>query len=429
MQFSIFNHICKLDGTNDYLLYNFLTGALLKIDEESCRKLESIELLSKEEKKLLLDNGFIIDNFDEIQYLKFGNKLACTDNELLSILIAPTMECNFRCPYCFEHHGTGMMSRDVQDEIISFIEASIINNKHKQLFVYWFGGEPLLGLSIIESMSQRILEMVRKYDISYSSAMSTNGYFLTQDVINTLEKCHLNRLQITLDGMKNANDKTRVLANGEGTFDVIVKNLKSIKTSIKIHIRSNLTRENANETSELAQLVSEIQKINQLDILLYGAHMSVYDFNNENVDALELSIKEYSDVLKKNNMIGTNKKTNCRFAFCDAAKVYSFCFDEKGNMYKCWNDIGTLEFAYDTVFDANRRGVNLISSNALSFLAESFPDECMKCKVLPICMGGCIKKRVIEHRKSCSPVKYNLDDYINKKYLSMNGGEINDTGN
>ena len=429
MQFSIYNHICRLEGTNDYLLYNFLTGALIRIDSECYKRINDISLLNQDEINLLLDNGVIINDFDEIQYLKYGNKLACTDSELLSILIAPTMECNFRCPYCFEHHGTGMMSKSVQDEIIEFIENSIITNKHKHLFVYWFGGEPLLGLSIIEEMSERLLKLAKKYDVAYASAMSTNGYFLTQDVVTTLEKCHLNRIQITLDGLKEANDKTRVLKNGEGTFDVIVGNLKSIHTSMTIHIRSNLTRENANEAAQLAKLVSEIRETNQLDIMMYGAHMSVYDFNNENVDALELSIKEYSDILKQNNMIGTNKKTNCRFAFCDAAKVFSFCFDEKGNMYKCWNDIGSTEFSYDTVFEANRRGVNFLSINALSFLAESFPEECLKCKVLPICMGGCIKKRVIERRKSCSPVKYNLDDYINKKYSCMNGGEMYDTGN
>jgi hypothetical protein len=39
------------------------------------------------------------------------------------------------------------------------------------------------------------------------------------------------------------------------------------------------------------------------------------------------------------------------------------------------------------------------------------------------------KKRVVEKRKTCSTVKYNLDDYINKRYQMMMGGDANEIGN
>lgn len=429
MQYSKFNHICKLPNSDEYLLFNFMTGSMLKLNQETNNKMKDIKLLNKDEITMLKENGFLIEDFDEIDYLKFGNKLNCADEELLSILIAPTMECNFNCPYCFEHHGKGFMTEEIQNEIITFIENSLKTHNHKNLFVYWFGGEPLLAIDIIAKMSQKIIELTKKYDIKYSSAMSTNGYLLTEKNINILEKCKLNRIQVTLDGMKEKNDKTRILKNGEGSFDVIVDNLKKLKTNITIHIRTNLNRENEVEFKELNNLVNEIKKENNIDISLYGAHMSVYDFNNENVDALELSIKEYSDILKQNNMIGANKHQNCRFAFCDAARLYSFCFDEKGNMYKCWNDIGNLQFKYDNVVEANKKGANFLNKNALDFLSKSFPEECVNCKVLPVCMGGCIKKRVIENRKSCSPIKYNLDDYVYKRYLMQLGGDFNDIGN
>lgn len=428
MTYSKYNHLCKLSGSDNYLLYNFLTGALLELDEDAQRRFNDITLLSSDEKKLLIENGFLIENFDELQYLKYGNKLACADPELLSILIAPTMACNFRCPYCFEHHGAGMMSEEVQDAIISFIENSVREHHHKHLFVYWFGGEPLLGISIIEKMAERILEIVENYQLSYSSAMSSNGYYLTESSLRILEKCRLDRIQITLDGMRELNDKTRVLANGDGTFNVIVSNLQKAHTGIEIHIRTNLTKQNAGEFSKLNALVKDIRRTNNINISLYGAHMSVYEFNNENVDDLELSIQEFSNVLRKNNILGAGSRTKCKFTFCDAAKTFSYCFDEKGYMYKCWNDIGNPEFAYDNVLEANHRGINYLCKNALDYLGDSFPDECADCLVLPICMGGCIKKRVVEHHKTCSPVKYNLDDYVNKKYKMKLGGEINDSG-
>lgn len=429
--FSKYNHLCKKYDSEEYLLYNFMTDALVECDVEITSRLSDIDRLTLDEIEFLRENGFIIqENYEEDDFLRLGNKLICTNSDMLSILIAPTMECNFNCPYCFEHHRTGFMSLSVQNEIIRFIENSIKENQHKHLFVYWFGGEPLLGIDIIEKMSKEILEITDKYGLKYSSAMSTNGYFLTQKNIDILEKCRLTRIQVTLDGMKELNDKTRVLVDGTGTFDIIINNLMQLRTGIKIYVRINLNKENQSEIAKVSDLIKKIKEKNDIDISTYGAHMSVYEYNNEDVDELELSIKEYSDVLKKNNIIGTNKNNNIRFSFCDAAKIYSYCFDEYGNMYKCWNDIGNDKYIYDNVINANARGiVNYTEKNALDYLVNSFPDECIGCKVLPICMGGCIKKRVIEKKKSCSPIKYNLDDYVNKKYFMEQGGEIDEIGN
>ncbi len=431
MEHSKYNHIFKLPNEEKYLLYNFMTGAMLELDADGYKRFAEPELLSEAERTMLVDNGFIVD-FDELAYLRLGNKLICADEELLSVLIAPTMACNFDCPYCFEHHGSGMMSEEIQDEIIRFVETSIKEHHHKHLFVYWFGGEPLLGIEIIESMSRRLIALAEKYDIAYSSAMATNGYLLTPDVVKILERCKLNRLQITLDGMRETNDKTRILRNGEGSFDTIIGNLRKLHTNIAVHIRTNLNRDNEVEFGQLKSLIREIREQTGADISIYGAHMSVYEFNNKDVSELELTAPQYTEVLKKHNMIGTARRYHTRFAFCDAAKVFSYCFDELGFMYKCWNDIGNRRYAYDHVRNVNRSGqLRLISQNALDYLANSFPEdeECLTCKLLPACMGGCIKKRIVEHKKECSPVRYDIDDYVYKRYLESQGGEIDETGN
>ena len=267
------------------------------------------------------------------------------------------------------------MNREIQDEIIEFIETMLTNNKHKRLFVYWFGGEPLLCIDHIKAMSRRIIELTEQYDVIYSSAMSTNGYFLTPENVKELEKCRLNRIQVTLDGMQEVHDRTRVLRDGSGTFDVIVDNLRQLRTHISVHIRTNLHKDNVGEFAKLSKLVEKIKEESGTDILLYGAHMSVYDFNNKNVDELELSIKDYSDTLKRQKAIGISKRHFSKFAFCDAAKMHSYCFDDEGNMYKCWNDIGNIEYAYDNVINANKKGVDFAKNNALRFLVNSFPAE------------------------------------------------------
>lgn len=78
MQYSKYNHLCELKGdSHAYLLYNFLAGALVKLDEEHKRLYEGIlETEGHDDvRAFLLKNGFLIDNFDELNYLLLGNKL------------------------------------------------------------------------------------------------------------------------------------------------------------------------------------------------------------------------------------------------------------------------------------------------------------------------------------------------------------------
>ena len=109
MEYSKFNYIYYNESLNSYLLYNFLRGSLLRLDEEN--KVKFDEILSRSdcenEKAILLKNGFLIDNTNEIEYLKTGNILSVANKDTLSIVIAPTMSCNFDCPYCLclHHHS------------------------------------------------------------------------------------------------------------------------------------------------------------------------------------------------------------------------------------------------------------------------------------------------------------------------------------
>ncbi len=433
LEYSKYNYLFWDNEIQKYLLFNFMTGSLLSLDEDSKALFESIleKEANNEEKELLQKNGFLIDNFDELAYLKYGNKLTTTNSDLLTVLIAPTMECNFDCPYCFEHHGKGYMTQKIQNDIIEFIEKKVVENNTKQLFVYWFGGEPLLALKTIDSMAQKILTIVDRHHLNYSSSMSTNGFLLTPEAVSILEKARLTSLQITLDGIESSHNQTRRLKDGSGSFDIIVSNLKKMNSSIDVLIRCNLNRNNQHELTALKELVNSLNKTTGTHIQLYSAHMSVYEYNNENVDYLELGPSEYSDILKSNNMLTATRNHFAKFVFCDAARKNSFCFDEKGYLYKCWNDIGNIDHSYGHVEEYLNGTLSYLSKYALDYLGYSFPDdkECQDCVVLPICMGGCITKRVFEKKKACIPCKYNIEDYIHKKYMITKGATYYESGN
>lgn len=141
MKVSKFNHYYNCDG--EIFIYNARTTALANIEKEK------FEALSK----FTSDNSTKLDN-DFIKDLEFGGFILPEDVEELDILkeevyrsrmntdsfgltIAPTLACNFKCPYCYEREVTdcSLMSEEVQEKLIEFIEEKIPTINH--LSISW----------------------------------------------------------------------------------------------------------------------------------------------------------------------------------------------------------------------------------------------------------------------------------------------------
>ncbi|MDR3047881.1 MAG: radical SAM/SPASM domain-containing protein, partial [Bacteroidales bacterium] len=104
---------------NKKLLFNGLTGACFCITSSEYQVLEP--LLNDTEKfeseypsdlQRLYKLGYLTESdFDEIAYMKYKNRQAVFQNKAYHLTINPTLECNFRCWYCYEEHPKGYMSK------------------------------------------------------------------------------------------------------------------------------------------------------------------------------------------------------------------------------------------------------------------------------------------------------------------------------
>ena len=112
-KFSRYNQKVELSGK--LFLYNALTGGYASVDEEyrdnfdKCdfKKLDSMKELAELPNAIinqLMEGGFIIPkNFDEFNVIKsmhYRGRFGA--NKALTMTLIPTMNCNFRCPYCYE---------------------------------------------------------------------------------------------------------------------------------------------------------------------------------------------------------------------------------------------------------------------------------------------------------------------------------------
>lgn len=141
-----------------YYTYNTLSNALLEIDKEIYNTLFSLSdnknILSKNvfEAEIIDDlyrNNIITDS-DKDDFLTYKSIMYKQRSQQTSmhLTLAPTMDCCFKCHYCFEKYKTKTyMSPQVMDSIIKYVQSF---NSLKHINITWFGGEPLMAINQME---------------------------------------------------------------------------------------------------------------------------------------------------------------------------------------------------------------------------------------------------------------------------------------
>ena len=222
----------------DILLYNAMSGALAKLPKEAWEARETDVSVSD----ALKEQGFFIDeDVDELALCKFKYYQGMFAHKDFVVMIAPTMQCNFSCPYCFEgeHKRAGLMDDAVEDALVEVMVA----HKKKKIHITWYGGEPLLGFKRMLSISQRLA----KEGVDYDSRILTNGSLLSEEKIARLDILHLDAVQISMDGIAGDHDRRRCYKNGTPSFQHIITNLSLLlkRTDVKVNVKVALDKQNA----------------------------------------------------------------------------------------------------------------------------------------------------------------------------------------
>ncbi|MFF0097244.1 radical SAM protein [Streptomyces canus] len=172
---------------------------------------------------------------------------AALTDETLHLIILPTEQCNFRCTYCYEDFSVGRMGPETVQGVKRLLDCRM--DDLRRLNVSWFGGEPLLGRSVVEDISSHVVESLhRRPGLSFQGDMTTNGYLLDVPTAERLAELAITSYQISLDGPQAVHDTTRVRADGKSSFRRIWGNLLSLRNSslpLRVLLRIHLTPGNA----------------------------------------------------------------------------------------------------------------------------------------------------------------------------------------
>lgn len=379
-----------------YILYNILSKKYIAYSNEKREKIS--ELIADINKgqydpeeiiliKEMLAKGLITKDYvNELDKLEFEENRDRYNDQIFHLMILPTLDCNLRCVYCYEQHRELYMDTVTADNILTYFKKIIPNIKH--LRVSWFGGEPLLGFKIIEYLSEHFIDMCNKYNVRYSSMMTTNGYSFSDDIIKKLESLKIGRTQITVDGIRDYHNKKRPHVNGNGTFDVIIENIKKLlENNILISLRVNIDSENFDYIEELLDIIPrDFRKKVDIDIC------NLYQTENK-INTYSL----YKASIEKGYNVNFSRR---RFINCEACQKNGMVISPEGEVIPCSSK---AEKGY-SLGHINQRGEFELEHPDLYYKLKTASalkrDSCRDCIRLPLCVPQC-KFKMIENDSSC----------------------------
>jgi uncharacterized protein len=218
-------------------VYDRHTNALVRLTDveyEELFKIENMELLPEKSEVIKKYQEFGLFHPNAIEKIENNQVLLVEQylkSRLTQLTLQVTQQCNLRCKYCafsgiYEHnriHSSSRMELDVAKKAIDFFLKRV--RERSDITIGFYGGEPLLEFDLIKQCVEYTKAQVEGKRINFT--LTTNGTLMPDYVIDYLVDNDF-LLNISLDGSKTEHDASRQFADGEGTFDVIIENIKKI---------------------------------------------------------------------------------------------------------------------------------------------------------------------------------------------------------
>jgi len=315
--------------------------------------------------------------------------------------ICLTDSCQFRCNYCsFSSTNEGATIDFAKFRV--FVDYFFKNEIVKQIFTnrkgrtlsFYFagGGEPTFDWNLFEECVLYIRKKEHSTNIKTFINMTTNGYidnYQRNFVIKNIDY-----VLLSFDGTKEIQNRNRINANGQKTFEKVNETILELSNSgIIVDLRSTIWPQDFNHLIEIYDFISNnYPNINAWDlepVAPYGRandenykiYLSKYDLAKEYI-----RLKEYVYLTKRKDFITCGKFRDSKVGFL-CGTLYGFhpwllpsgdvvtCLDEKENATK----IAKIEnnqmifYEYDDIY------AKIFTNNL---------EKCKDCYAFPFC-GSC----------------------------------------
>lgn len=329
-------------------------------------------------KKFFVENWFLIreqqDDFSLAQKTKM-NIMEINSSVLLPVItnytIITTTDCNARCYYCYEKNiKIEYLSESTAIDIANFI---IKNYTGIQIYIGWFGGEPLYNENVIDIICNILLEN----NIKFSSSMISNGILFDENKIDKYKNIwKLSRCQITLDGINDSYNKIKnYIYTDIDAFNIVLHNIDILsKNGINTIVRLNLGLNNINELESVIELLNDsnincnyyVHNIYQLEL----THPDEIFKLKEKIDAF---IDQRHPVSLTEGIYGLTR--------CITDSNKGILINTNGKFNLCHQNIGKPEYVGDIYSSPDKWNINLANDMKKFYTCE----YCTGCFYYPSC--------------------------------------------
>ncbi|MCD7968759.1 MAG: radical SAM peptide maturase [Alistipes sp.] len=272
---------------------------------------------------------------------------------LENLVFEVTDACNLNCRYCsFSEFYTGyderqgkFLSFDIARKLIDHLAGLWKNNGHRSfqrpLAVGFYGGEPLLNLSLI----REIVDYMQNLDIPrvLRFGMTTNAMLLDRSMDYLVEKQF--DLLISLDGDRESNGH-RVDHAGNNSHDRVMANIFALREKypeyFDRHVRFNSVLHNKNSVESIHKYI-------------YGTFGKSPSIGTLSPSGIRADKREEFRRTYKNKHYDIRQTDNCgqliENIYLEAPEVYElgkYVVFESGNGFRDYNDL---------MYDRNVTGV------------------------------------------------------------------------
>lgn len=385
-------------------MFHQLSKALLEIDTELYKTLTEADLskIPQDIQKDLEKSGFLVDNnIDESYKLRYANLINRYNSKVLRLTILPTINCNFRCWYCYEQHEPSLMKEDNILSILKFAKTEIEIKHIKKVVLDWFGGEPLLRFyQIVYPLSKALKSFCDEHHVDILITMTTNGSLINKDVAIKMKEIGLEQLQITLDGGKENHNKVRYSHAIRDSYKVIVNNIHllcKILDKPNIILRINYTSENIDSTYSILDDFDEDTR----KFILISPHIVWQEsYKMSDLSAKVTQLKKYA--YEKGYCI-RNPSLSRRCMSCYTENMEQFVINYDMNVYKCTARDFNKKFCVGKITEAGKFEPNELYYRYYTTSSPFVCKECLKCDLLPSCIysSSCLQKKIEGYQPKC----------------------------
>lgn len=314
------------------------------------------------------------------------------DNTSYELCVNPTLDCNFKCWYCYENHQKDSeLSINVLSRIEKHLNNSLIS-PIKTFILSFFGGEPLLKFNnVCKPLILFADSICKKRDIKLWVHLTSNSYLLTPEIADFLS-AYTCTFQITLDGSREFHDKVRFPSPGVGSYDKILDNVALLADKgVIITLRINYTLGNVESVGDIvADLINK--NISHPENIVVNFQRVWQDYHTGNNEKIKTLISSFGKTLAVNHFrYSIPDLSNPRTSSCYGDKKNFACINYNGDFFKCTARDFTKDNRCGHIAEDGRIIWN--ENKEERWLRSKFSRQiCRSCRIAPICLGGCRQK-------------------------------------